>query len=201
VAIPDLFWACPLCRELSGLSRDRRNARCSACSATFRRSRGATIVARSPDGREVARQPADWLAQLPPLDADGPLVRPRPPGSAFRAHVSVRSAHGNRPVRWRGELIGWTERFSPPQVGELTLDAERVGLAGSWSWPLEQVTVVQPTSAALQIRERGGTLVLLRFLDSALPLWEARFHTALRARYAALGIGKICEFQPRILTE
>jgi hypothetical protein len=65
-------------------------------------------------------------------------------------------------------------------------------------WPLDAVAAVQPSSSALQIRMRGGPVVLFRFPEASVRLWDETIQEALRRLYRSTGRGEILEFQPRI---
>jgi hypothetical protein len=198
VPISDLLWACPLCGLHSGLRDDRADATCTGCAAVFRRSAGATIVARTAAGREEERPAAAWLAALPDLVLDDPHAPIAPQRAVVRvARVAV-------PLRFRRRFIGFGERFGARMTGTIALTGDALVFEPDdgepLHWPLDRITAVQPTSSALQIKARGLPVAAIRFLEASVRFWEFQLQERLRARFRAEGRGEIVEFQPRICT-
>ena len=64
-----------------------------------------------------------------------------------------------------------------------------------FEWPLSEITAVQPSSTALQVKARRQPVVSIKFSSSSSRLWEERLQVALRQHYSTRDI---IEFQPRI---
>lgn len=202
MAIRDLLWACPACHRVESISDD---GLCHGCGARFSRGRGARIRAVT-GGRTREEYPATWLSMLPWPDLDGE-GRTLPPGlePPFRQMGVVRLATGQAPLRRGPELVGFVERFGPATRGGIVLTGENVifrpldGRDG-WLWPLVEVSAVQPSSSAIQIKARSRPVASLRFEAGSIRLWEQRFLYCVRRAYAAAGQGEIVEFQPQVRT-
>ena len=99
--------------------------------------------------------------------------------------------------------MGWIETFGPFRDGLIALDEDGLSFRGAdltLQWPLDQITAVQPTSSALQIKARAQPVAALRFLEGSVRLWEDRLQTAIRELWRRAGRGEITEFQPCIRT-
>ena len=186
--IRDLLWGCVICGELESLRMVDRVETCIRCGAHYRRTGGADVTVEV-QGRGVeTRTAAEWSSQLPPVTSTG------------TAECLLRTAQGYMPVHGYGEYLGRVETFGPFCFGELELTESflrfgaRTG-GGSFEWPLGEITAVQPSSSALQIKARGQPVVAVRFVNSSPRLWEARLQLALRRYYSGRDI---TEFQPRI---
>lgn len=195
MAIRDLLWACPACGEHEGLVAARRGEACRKCGARVRRGRGATIVVEAPGRPPVARPAWEW--------ADA-LAAPQDHGGA-QAHAILREADAALPVREGTELLGFVERFGPKIPGTVGLRDDAVtfrpdGGGAERTWPLLDVTAVQPASSTLQLKVRAQPVVTLRFTNGSVRLWEHRIQQRLRAAWRAAGRGEIVEFQPRVTT-
>ena len=87
--------------------------------------------------------------------------------------------------------------------GLIALDEDGLSFRGAdltLQWPLDQITAVQPTSSALQIKARAQPVAAIRFLEGSVRLWEDRLQTAIRDLWRRAGRGEITEFQPCIRT-
>lgn len=202
MALSDLLWACPECAEPGGI--DGRGA--CRCGAVFSRGEGASIQVRLPDGRVIARSPAEWVDRLP--DPAALLERRKGEGdtegdSLRRARVVAREAAGSTVVRSGGRYLNRVEQYGPRQLATLEIHPDHLAFHPDGEaprhWPLEALTAVQTSSSTLQIRIRDQPLVSVRFLDDSLLLWELLLHAALRSFYHRTGRGEIVEFQPRIV--
>lgn len=197
MAIRDLLWACPLCATTGGLRANRRGDRCHACGAGFRRDLGASILAVTESGERTRLSPAQWLERLPPIE---PASLPSELGPEL---VSVRMAVRKQAVRQGRELIGWLDRFGPGRHGTLRLTRDRLQFDapdGSTEWPLDRITVVQPTSSKLQLAASHMPVAAIRFSTGSVRFWEEIVREAVRRTWRANGRGEITEFHPRITT-
>lgn len=194
MAIRDLLWACPLCRQTGSLRANRRSDRCAHCDAAFRRGKGTEIVVQSRDGVARALEAVDWLDHLPATARDGMLPAP----TAVRLRIAARK----RPVLRGKDLLGWVDEFGPARPGTLALDHEHLRFTGDDGvqneWALDDLTAVQPSSNDLQIKARAMPVVAIRFLTVSVRLWEEAIQNAIRNRWRLAGKGEVVEFQPRI---
>lgn len=118
MAIRDLLWACPSCGA-RGTLRPRRRGReaCESCGAVLRRTEGAAIEVRTPDGRRVTRSAAEWADALPAAHA----VLAAPGAAWPAADVELRRRTGQDPIRHAGEYLNLIDRFGDPETGRLEL--------------------------------------------------------------------------------
>ena len=204
MAIPDLLWACPVCRQDRGLQPEGRDHRCHACGTRFRRGEGATIEARAPDGSRTVRRPTEWLTLLPDPEA---VVRQQLNQSRLIRHAKadVRWVVGWRSIHDRDGYLNRIEIWGDPTPGEVALSPDAL----IWTphegeavrWPLGEIGAVQASSRALQVRGKGIIpLAQFDFENDSIFLWERLLHVALRDFYGRKGRGEIVEFQPRIVT-
>lgn len=186
--IRDLLWGCVICGAEESLRMVDRIETCSACDARYRRGRGAEIEVEV-QGRGVeARSATEWSGLLPPVAATG------------EAECLVRIAKSDMPVSGYGEYLGRVERFGEFHFGQLTLDEQALRFraregSDSFEFPLGEITAIQPSSTALQIKARKRPVVSIRFVNSSSRLWEERLQVALRKHYSGRDI---IDFQPRI---
>ncbi|MFO7260058.1 MAG: hypothetical protein DIU52_002815 [bacterium] len=202
MAIRDLLWACPFCRAEDAIRTEGRGEVCKRCGARFRRGAGAEIEARPVGGQPVRRHAAEWAAELPPVRLPDE-TEAGPDEREYRRTAAVaRFVVGLAPVHARGRYLGRVERLGPAVQGTLVLTSRALtfapGEGQAHRWPLEAVAAVQPSSSGLQLRMRGGPVVLFRFPDASVRLWEETIQAALRRLYRRAGWGEIVEFQPRI---
>ncbi|HEY0810741.1 MAG TPA: hypothetical protein VGD49_11300 [Longimicrobiales bacterium] len=186
--IRDLLWGCVVCHELESLRLLDRIETCMKCGAKYRRAEGAQISVTA-QGRGVeTRTAAEWTSQLPPIT---------PTGSA---ECLVRRAEADVPVRAYGEYLGRIEKFGEFHFGQLVLTEQHICFDAreperSFEWPLGELTGVQLSSTALQVKARRRPVVAIKFVNSSSRLWEERLQLALRKFYTGRDI---VEFQPRI---
>jgi hypothetical protein len=186
--IRDLLWGCVICGELESLRMMDRIETCAKCGAKYKRSRGASISVEI-QGRGVeTRSAAEWTSQLPPIPLTG------------SAECLLRVAEADIQVRGYGAYLGRVERFGNFRFGTLTLTDSSLKFEprdgeGGFEWPLGELTAVQPSSTALQLKARKRPVVSIKFADSSSRLWEERLQAALRKHYAGRDV---IEFQPRI---
>lgn len=205
MAIRDLLWACPLCGTEGGLRPAGKREVCRGCGATFRRGRGASIVAEGSDGTRHVRSGAEWADRLPRIEEYVERLEPQgPDGALLRSRARARTATGESVIRFGSIYMNRIERFGPPKEGVLELHGDRVRFtpdAGeAEEWTFDEITAVQPSSSTLQIKARRRPVVSFRFPEDSARFWEEVLCTALRRHYRAAGRGEIIEFQPRIAT-
>lgn len=193
IMIKDLLWACVVCGTEGGIRAIGRRESCVACKARYKRGRGASIVVIRPEGDSEVRNAREWLESLPPISLTG------------EALADVRMAVSDTVLRDGRKYLGRIEHFGPIVRGKLKLTAERVTFEplfgdGGFDLPLEDLTAVQPSSAALQLKARHRPVIVVKFPTSSAKLWEERLQHSLRGCYARLQRGEIVEYQPRIAT-
>jgi hypothetical protein len=185
--IRDLLWGCVICGELEALRMMDRVELCTKCGARYRRGRGANITIEV-EGRGLeTRSAAEWTSQLPPVTATG------------TSECLLRAVTSDTKIR-AGVYLGRVERFGSFHFGLLALTETALSFkarAGDdgFNWPLGELTAIQPSSTALQLKARRHTLVSIKFVNSSARLWERRLQAALRQHYRGR---EIIEFQPRI---
>ena len=186
--IRDLLWGCVICGEMESLHMVDRIEMCAKCGAKYRRTHGAEIAVEV-QGRGVeTRSAAEWTSQLPPVTRTG------------SAECLVRIAESDTPVSGYGEYLGRVERFGNFHFGQLILTETSLQFVPrdegeGFEWPLGEITAVQPSSTALQLKARKRPVVSVKFASSSSRLWEERLQVALRHHYSTQDI---IEFQPRI---
>jgi len=140
-------------------------------------------------GRGVeTRTAAEWSSQLPPVTPTG------------KAECLVRSAESDLLVHGYGEYLGRVEKFGNFHFGEIELSESALRFTAregdhNFEWLLGDITAVQPSSTALQIKARKLPVVSVKFVNSSSRLWEERLQVALRRHYSGR---EVIEFQPRI---
>ena len=189
--IRELFWGCPTCGSLEALRAAPDGEGCRSCGTVYRRGPKASIVARSPDGREVSRAASEWLALLPGECGRGGIE-----------HVTVSAAAGFHEVRRGKELLGFFETMGEEAAGtwELLDDDVVIRLIDHEPIfiPLLDLTAIQPTSTSLHLKARGRPLLNVVFRDASVRLWELRLQQAVQSAWERAGRGPIVEFQPLI---
>jgi hypothetical protein len=186
--IRDLLWGCVICGELESLQMLDRVETCVKCGAKYKRGRGASIAVEV-QGRGVeTRSAAEWTSQLPPIPTTG------------TAECLLRIAESDMPISSYGEYLGRIERFGNYRFGTLTLTDTALKFEprdddNGFEWPLGDLTAVQPSSTALQVKARKRPVVSIKFANSSCRLWEERLQAALRQHYKGRDV---IEFQPRI---
>ncbi|MGW8268549.1 MAG: lysophospholipid acyltransferase family protein, partial [Longimicrobiales bacterium] len=131
-----------------------------------------------------------------------------------RAGVVFRLSGEERPVRFKGEVVGFVEHLGEGREGILELGEEALLLwvqesgsprelpeEPSVRWELLEIRAVQTSSSAVQIALRSGGLVHFSFPEDSPYRWEGLLQEALRQAFRREGLGEIREFQPRIVAE
>jgi len=213
--IHHMLYRCPRCGH-DPLDSHRGRAKCSSCGTQFEQGRGAVIIIRPPDGPPEQSTASNLLADVERLGgpALGAQLGER---SLFReARIAFGRAEGHGVIRWRGEVLGFSERISWKGRGTVRNEGEGLtfepdqgtgrggsrqgGLDQSFSCPLGDIRGVQISSRALQITLDGGRLYQFEFLDDSPNRWEDLVCLALTRLYARTG-QCITEFKPRIILE
>lgn len=194
MAIRDLLYACIECGREGGLRPAESGEVCDRCSTRYSRVEGALIRCEPPGKPTETRHPSEWVDLLAQARGFEAATREEP--------VILRVASHHRPLQVNGEYLGKVEQFGPPIGGtiELTDDALVFRAADRIEhWALVDLTAVQPSSTALQVKIRKGPILSMKFPQGSALLWEERLQRRLRTCYERLGRGTIVEFQPRIL--
>ena len=198
MAVRDLLWGCPICREPGGIRPDGRRERCHACGATFRRGSGAAIIVEH-QGRADQRAPAEWLAALgaievPRATSDGRLIGPE--------RVRVKHMTGQKPLRLGSELLGWVEAYSKAATGAMVLRTDGLHFTpergGPVHWAPEDITGLQPASSSLQLGLHGD-MASVKFLEGSVRLWTRAVSDLVREHHRRHG-RDVLEFQPFVRT-
>lgn len=203
MALKDLIYRCPLCGA-DPVEGRKDEVRCPSCGRRYERGDPpAGIRVREPDG-EPRTVPASRLVESI-RDAGGPFPAAEGEDGSVRYQSAVRVRRGSdeEPLRYRGRLLGFTEKLGESRRGTLhatddALELVRPGGEVRSRWNLMDLRAVQASSSSVQVYTAAGELVHFEFLDDSPLRWEALLHALLRRAYRAEGRGEIVEFQPRI---
>jgi len=145
--------------------------------------------------RALADRMGDPMSRLP-AGGQGPLALPAEGDAAMRV------ASREFPIRFRGALLGYCERFGARSTGVLRLTDDRLTFTERngpvHEWLLSRVRAVQGSAAAVQITPAEGGLVSFGLDRDSPRRWEELLRAQLRVVWRAEGRGEIAEFQPRI---
>jgi 1-acyl-sn-glycerol-3-phosphate acyltransferase len=187
--IRDVVWACIVCGLENAVTE---TGKCRACGAQYRRGRGAKIVVTPSDGKATEYAPTEITRLLPH------------PGATGSAHCTIRDSAGDHAYYAHNRFLGRIETLGPSRPGTLTLNRTTLGFNAengeSLAMSLLEITALQPSSHALQIKTTGRPVFSIRFTDSSPKLWEERLQNAISDAYRNAGMGDVVEFQPRICT-
>lgn len=197
MAIHHLLYACVECGREGGIKPQDKAEVCERCGARYSRVDGAMIRCEPPNGKPDVRHPSEWLDLL---EANWPIDQRR---IDRQDRVIMRIAERSRPHYHGGVYLGQIEVFGPAVAGVLTLSKAAVSFAGDqgtgYTWPLTELTAVQPSSTSLQLKVRKGAILSFKFPDASPLLWEECIRAAVQAVYLDAGQGEIAEYQPRII--
>ena len=213
--IHHMLYRCPRCGH-DPLDGHERRARCSSCGTSFEQGRGSLIIVRPPDGPPEPTAASSLLADVgkkggPGIKKDLGKDRGKDRGedlseeSLFReSRVVFGRAEGHDVIRWRGEVLGFSERISWKGAGLLRLEGEALsfrpsGKGEGFSCLLGDIRGVQISSRALQVTQEDTHLCQFELLDDSPKRWEHLLCLALRRFYARSG-QRVTEFKPRIIT-
>ncbi len=195
--IHHMLYRCPRCGH-DPLDGHKKGARCSSCGTSFEQGRGSVIIVRPPDGPPEPSAASSLLAEVKKRGGPGGK-------SLFReARITWGRAEGHDVIRWRGEVLGFSERISWKGEGLLKLEEETLSFSPSreaegFSCLLGDIRGVQISSRALQVTLEGNCLYQLEFVSDSPKRWEDLLCLALRRSLLRSG-KRIVEFKPRILT-
>ncbi len=191
--LADLIHCCLFCGAETVREKDG-GAHCRGCERIYRSLTGGDgFVIHTPNGLDLELATGDLIDQLNSMDThSGPL----------ESSAVARFARLERPVRYRGAIMGFYEERGPDRPGRLRLDDQGVLFtekSGEQNhWPLTDLRAVQTSSGSIQISPLEGGLVSFRILEASPHRWEEVLKARLRDLWRLEGRGEIIEFQPRI---
>ncbi len=205
--IHHMLYRCPRCGH-DPLDGSKRRARCSACGTSFEQGRGSVIIVRPPDGPPEPTAASSLVADVERMGGPGikrDLGEDLGEESLFReSRIVFGRAEGYDVIRWRGEVLGFSERISWKGEGLLRLEGEALsfrpgGKSEGFSCLLGDIRGVQISSRSLQVTLEEMRLCQFELLDDSPKRWEDVLCLALRRFYARSG-QRVTEFKPRIIT-
>lgn len=189
-----MLYRCPRCGQ-DPLDGHNGGAKCSSCGTSFQQGRGSVILVRPPDGPPEPASASSLIADVERMGG---------PGLFRESKISFGKAEGHDVIRWRGEVLGFSERISWKGEGLLRLEGEELsfrpdGKAEGFSCLLGDIRGVLISSMALQVTLEDTHLYQFELLDDSPKRWEDLLCLALRRFHARSG-NHITEFKPRIIT-
>ena len=125
--IHHMLYRCPRCGQ-DPLDGHKRRARCSSCGTRFEQGRGSVIVVRPPEGPPEPTAASSLLADVEKMGGPGikrDLGKDLGEETLFReSRIVFGRAEGHDVIRWRGEVLGFSERISWKGEGLLRLEGE-----------------------------------------------------------------------------
>ena len=211
--IHHMLYRCPRCGH-DPLDGHKGRAKCSSCGTSFRQGRGAVIIVRPPKGpsertaasslvSDVERMGGPGTGEEPGEDVGRGVSRE---GLFREARIAFGRVEGHDVIRWRGEVLGFSERISWKGRGLIRLEGEALTFAPDpasgrkveeFSCLLGDIRGVQISSRALQVTLDGGRMYQFQFVDDSPKRWEDLVCLALTRLYGRNG-QCITEFKPRI---
>ena len=210
-----MLYRCPRCGH-DPLDGHKGKAKCSSCGTRFEQGRGAVIDVRPPNGPPERSSASVLMAAVEAMGGPGSAPAPRRDRSEvspFReAKIAFGRAEGLDVIRWRGEVLGFSEKISWEGKGLIRLEDEVLTFRpsgdpsgspsgrrhGDFSCLLEDIRGLQISSKALQVTLEGQRLYQFEFVHDSPKRWEDLLCLALKRLYARSG-QSITEFTPRIL--
>lgn len=195
MALIDLLHRCPICGA-DPMEGSGARAHCPECGGGFEMDgRVGGIWVRSQGSHRVVPV-GEVMADVDRWGREAEVSRPQ-------ARVLLRVASGQEPVRHRKRLLGFVERFGPPEAGLLRIDPETLSFfpqegADDRCWPLAEIRSVQASSSSIQFCPGEEALVSLTLQESSTRRWEGLICGAIEELWRSRGWGEIAEFQPRI---
>ena len=203
--IHDILYRCPRCGH-DPLDGHKGKAECSSCGTGFQQGRGSVIIVRPPHGPPERASASSLLADVEKMGGPDQRNEPGSEGLFREARIIFGRAEGHDVIRFRGEVLGFSERISWKGEGLLRLEGEALtfvpdaGLGGSvegFSCLLGDIRGVLISSGALQVTLDGARMYQFEFVDDSPKRWEDLVCLALTRLYARSG-QRITEFKPRI---
>lgn len=202
-----LLYRCPSCGH-DPTEGVKDVAECRACGTSYRRGRadpGRILVAPT-DGSEPREVAPGTLVDA--IEAHGgPRTAARAPDGSIRYEADVeasRSEEAERPLRHRGQLLGFVERLGDGWKGRLVATGDALSLLRDGEpvnhWNLLDLGAIQASSSALQISTRENRVFQFRFAGDSPRRWEDLLRWLVAEAYRREGRGEVVEFQPRIVT-
>ena len=197
--IHHMLYRCPRCGH-DPLDGHKRRATCSSCRTRFEQGRGSVIIVSPPDGPPEPTSASSLVADVERMGGPGAER-----GDLSReGKIRFGRAEGHDVIRWRDEVLGFSERISWKGEGLLRLEGEsltfRLGEESEgFSFLLGDIRGVQISSRALQVTLDEAHMCQFEFLHDSPKRWEDLLHLALTRFYARSG-KCITEFKPRIIT-
>lgn len=125
-----------------------------------------------------------------------------PPGAEGTARCTLRESTGDKRVYALGRYLGRAEQLGPALPGQLSLRDGRLFFTGDGGRKLNialtDITAIQPSSHALQIKTVRRPVFSIKFTDSSPKMWEERLQNAIALAYEKSGLGRVVEYQPRV---
>ena len=213
-----MLYRCPRCGH-DPLHGQGGRAKCLSCGTRFEQGRGAVIIVRPPEGPPIQTLASRLIAAVEEMGGPGTKE-----GFCREARVAFGRAEGHDVIRWRGQVLGFSEKISWKGDGLIRLEEEALtfrpdgrpdgrpsGSAGpegrdehsrnveTFSCHLSDIRGIQISSMALQVTLAGQRLYQFEFLGDSPKRWEDLLCLALRRLYERSG-RCITEFRPRIVT-
>ena len=193
--LADLIHRCLFCGADTVQGKDG-GAHCRGCERIYRSpASGDGFVVQVPNGPDLQLATGDLIDQLRSLETHA---------APLESLAVARFSRLERPVRYRGAIVGFYEERGPDRPGRLKLDDRSVQFAEESGeqnrWPLTDLRAVQTASGSIQMSPLEGDLVSFRILDGSPRRWEEVLKGRLRDVWRLEGRGEIIEFQPRIRT-
>ena len=125
--IHHMLYRCPRCGH-DPLDGHKGRAKCSSCGTQFEQGREAVIIVRPPGGPPERCMASNLLADVERLGGPGLAGPGRAQlGEASlsrEARIAFGRAEGHDVIRWRGEMLGFSERLSWKGRGTVRLEGE-----------------------------------------------------------------------------
>ena len=202
--IHHMLYRCPRCGH-DPLQGHEGKAECVSCGTRFEQRRGAVIIAHPPEGSAEQTDATRLLAAVEEMG--GPGVRTDAGEERLFRESRIRSGRveGHDVIRWRGRVLGFSEKIVWKGEGFLRLEREALtfrpdaGSGQGFSCLLSDIRGVQISSKALQITLEGSRMHQFEFIEDSPKRWEDLVCLALTRLYAQSG-QSVIEFKPRIIT-
>ena len=200
--IEHLLYRCPRCGD-DKTATTKRVLRCEACGTTFEQGDLSAITVRSADGTVEETSARALIDAIERFGGASPATHEASRELRCETSVAVARVQDYEPVRWRGRLLGFWERFAEEHHARLGLADGGLTLTAmeqeTLVWPWARILALQVSSSAIQLDIRGDGLYQVQFLVDSPKRWKELLEGALRRFYAERG-QTVIEFQPRIVT-